>query len=74
MSSRPTPQDERYAHMVRVDTSPFTVMPRIDFFAGPIRTSMAFLEDYLNAHLRGDAHVTIMVAIPNENPIEETQP
>ncbi|WP_432678047.1 hypothetical protein ACRAJ3_25185 [Rhodococcus pyridinivorans] len=71
MTSIPLPQDERYAHMVRVDTSPWSVLQKLPFLMGPIRTNMAFLEDYLNAQLKGDAHVTILVAIPSEKPIEE---
>lgn len=53
-----------YTHMLRVDVSPWTVVPATPIVAGPIRTVMAFLEDRLNAGFDGEAKVTITVEIP----------
>ena len=54
---------EKYMQMMRVDTSPWMVLPVLPMTFGPLRTVMAMLEDRLNECLAGDAKVTIRVVM-----------
>lgn len=63
-STVPLFDEDPYKHMLRVDSSPWTIIKPLPYLAGPIRTALAFIEDYINVNLQGDATVKITVEIP----------